>query len=208
MFNAPTKMNKPKPKKGFNLFDNMSSDDDESPRAPTKQLPRFTDTATSSVPSHPYASLSAAENFMTKNFSANPSNIPESKPPNVTDAIAPHVDDDMKQEPIIPRSFAPPGDCAGQFRQRFIRPSATSGEYNMPDSGEPLSSKLQHILIILLLLLLGLMLHNFIVLLLHPLNNKLMQHLVKPLLLVVINLVWLYMRCLTKTFLSNIKMVK
>uniref|UniRef100_A0A914QIU5 Uncharacterized protein n=1 Tax=Panagrolaimus davidi TaxID=227884 RepID=A0A914QIU5_9BILA len=67
MFNAPTKMNKPKPKKGFNLFDkDMSSDDDESPRAPTKQLPRFTDTATSSVPSHPYASLSAAENFMTK----------------------------------------------------------------------------------------------------------------------------------------------
>uniref|UniRef100_A0A914QJP3 Uncharacterized protein n=1 Tax=Panagrolaimus davidi TaxID=227884 RepID=A0A914QJP3_9BILA len=137
MFNTPTKMNKPKPKKGFNLFDNdMTSDDDEPPTAPTKKLPQYIDTATSSVPSHPYASLAAAENFITKNFSAKPSNIPESKPPNVKDAIAPHIDDDMKQEPIIPRSSAQPGDCAGQFRQRFIRPSATSGEYNMPDSGE------------------------------------------------------------------------
>jgi hypothetical protein len=42
----------------------------------------------------------------------------------------------MKQVPIIPRSSAQPGDCAGEYRQRFIRPSATSGEYNMPDGNE------------------------------------------------------------------------
>uniref|UniRef100_A0AC35FSI5 BTB domain-containing protein n=1 Tax=Panagrolaimus sp. PS1159 TaxID=55785 RepID=A0AC35FSI5_9BILA len=142
MFNAATKMNKPKPKKGFNLFDNdTSSDDDKPPKAPTKNLPRFADTTTSSVPSHPYASLAAAENFMTKNFSAKPCNAPESKPPNVKDAIAQHIDDEMKQEPIIPRSSVQPGDCAGQYRQRFIRPSTTSGECNMPDSGESSSSQ-------------------------------------------------------------------
>jgi hypothetical protein len=84
MFISTTKMNKPTPKKGFNLFDDdMSSDDDAPPRAPTKQLPRYIDTATSSVPTQPYASLADAENYMTKNFSAKPSNAPESKPPNV-----------------------------------------------------------------------------------------------------------------------------
>uniref|UniRef100_A0AC35FFF2 BTB domain-containing protein n=1 Tax=Panagrolaimus sp. PS1159 TaxID=55785 RepID=A0AC35FFF2_9BILA len=54
MFKATTKMNKPKLKKAFNLFDGMLSDDDEPPRYPTKNLPRFADTATSSVPSQPY----------------------------------------------------------------------------------------------------------------------------------------------------------